>query len=119
MRTLALASIAVAATMACGDDTGTTPPPPVCTVSAVTVTGGNVSRFIGETVQLTAQVASADCATPPAVTWSSQPAGRVTVSASGLVTAVSAGTVTVTATAGGVNGSAQLLIIEPPPGDLR
>ncbi|HET9133854.1 MAG TPA: Ig-like domain-containing protein [Gemmatimonadales bacterium] len=119
MRSLALPGIlALAVLSACGSDNGSDPTP-TCTVTAVAITGGGVTRAVGETVQLTAQLTSANCTTPPAITWSSQPAGRVTISATGLVTAVAAGAVTITATAGGVSGTTQVTITEPPPAEVR
>ncbi len=105
-------TVLAVALLACSGDS-TTDPTPTCTVSAVTVAGGGVSRVVGETVQLTAQVTSANCATLPAVTWSAQPNGLVTVSATGLVTADAAGVATITATAGGVSGTTQVTVTAP------
>jgi hypothetical protein len=113
-----LPSAAALALLACSGD-GTTEPTPTCTVSAVAITGGGVSREVGQTVQLTAQVTSANCTTPPAVTWSAQPAGIVTLSPTGLVTATTAGVATVTATAGGQSGTTQVTVTTPQPALVR
>lgn len=115
-RRFSLASLALLA--ACGSD-GSSGPTPPCNVSAVAVAGGGGSVTVGATVQLTAQVTSANCPETPGVTWTSQPAGRVTISGAGLVTGVAPGAVTITATAGGVNGSTQLTVTAPQPAVVR
>lgn len=104
--------------LGCGSDS-TTDPTPTCTVSAVAITGGGVTRTVGQTVQLTAQVTSANCASTPAVSWSAQPAGIVTLSATGLVTAGAVGIATITATAGGVSGTTQVTVTAPQPALVR
>lgn len=97
---------------ACSSDSTT--PTPQCTVSAVVVNGAPTTLEIGATVQLTANVTSANCTTAPTVAWSSSNNGRATVSASGLVTGVTAGAVTITATAGGASGTATFEITVVP-----
>jgi hypothetical protein len=104
--------------LGCGSDS-TTNPTPTCTVSAVAITGGGVTRTVGQTVQLTAQVTSANCTSTPAVSWSAQPAGIVTLSATGLVTASTVGVATITATAGGVSGTTQVTVAAPQPALVR
>jgi hypothetical protein len=106
------------ALLGCGSDS-TTIPTPTCTVSAVAIAGGGVSRAVGETVQLTAQVTSSNCTTEPTIIWSAQPTGLITLSASGLVTASAPGVVTITATAGGVSGTTQVTITPAPPAVVR
>ncbi|XUV83561.1 Ig-like domain-containing protein [Enterobacter sp. TMH.L2] len=66
-------------------------------VTGVTVSPKTVSIAVGATRQLTANIAPAD-ATNKAVTWSSSDATKATVSNTGLVTGVAAGTATITAT---------------------
>lgn len=66
-------------------------------VSGVAVTPDNGSVKVGSTLQLSAEVSPAN-ATNKAVTWSSSDASKATVSSSGLVTGVGAGSVTITAT---------------------
>jgi hypothetical protein len=69
-----------------------------CPVTGVTVNPTNVSlTSVGATQQLTATVAPAN-ATNQTVTWSSNNPSVATVSTSGLVTAVSCGTATITVT---------------------
>ena len=72
-----------------------TQPVPVAGVS-VSPTTTNVNA-VGATVQLTATVSPSN-ATTPAVSWSSNNTAVATVSTSGLVTAVAAGTATITVT---------------------
>jgi len=66
-------------------------------VTGVTLNKNTTSIAYGGTEQLTATVAPAD-ATNKNVTWSSSDESKATVSTSGLVTAVSAGTATITVT---------------------
>lgn len=64
---------------------------------------------IGETVQLSATVSPSN-ATRKDITWSSSKSSVATVSSSGLVTAVSEGTTTITATADGKNGTCSISV---------
>lgn len=66
-------------------------------VTGVTVTPDTLTGVIGGTAQLTATVAPAN-ASERSVTWSTSNAAICTVSSTGLVTYVAAGTATVTAT---------------------
>ncbi len=72
------------------------PPPGPPAVTGVTVTAAATSVAAGSTLQLTAAVAPA--AASQAVTWSTSSTARATVSNSGLVSALSPGAVTITAT---------------------
>ncbi|QEG09247.1 structural protein with Ig domain [Stenotrophomonas phage Pokken] len=72
------------------------PPPPIA-VTGVTVTPTTASKQVGQTQQLTAEVAPAN-ASNKKVNWSTSDATKATVSATGLVTAVAAGSATITAT---------------------
>jgi hypothetical protein len=83
----------------------TEPPtnPTAPTITSVTVDPASVSIEVGATAQLTASVLGVDGtnpATPYAttVTWSTSDAAKATVSSTGLVTAVAAGSVDITAT---------------------
>jgi hypothetical protein len=81
-------------------------------VSPLSVVPAGASLSAGESLQLTAtsRDAGAKMATGP-VTWSADPPSRVTVSKSGLVTAVAPGTVTITAQRGGQSGRSSLTIV--------
>ena len=72
-------------------------------VESVSVNPNTASLTIGETLQLKASV-SPSSATKKDVTWSSSKPSVASVSASGLVTAVSEGTTTIIATADGKKG---------------
>lgn len=88
---------------ACDDSTG---PPPVSTVE---VTGaGAVPLKVGDSVQLDATVRDADGneLTDREVTWSSSDDSVGTVSLTGLVKAIAAGEVTITALSEGMEGTA-------------
>lgn len=80
-------------------------------VSSVTVVPASASLSTGESLKLT--VTSTDAgekmATGP-VNWSADPSSRVTVSESGLVTAIAPGTVMITARRGGQSGQSTLTI---------
>lgn len=89
--------------------TVTVSPAPVATVS---VTLANAARFVGQTTQAAADVRDAGGAALSGrpVVWSSSKPGVATVSPTGVVTAVSAGTTTITATSEGKSGSAALTV---------
>lgn len=74
-----------------------TPPPQTVSVTGVTMTPATSTIATGATRQLTANLAPAD-ATDKSGTWSSSDETKATVSASGLVTGVAAGTATITFT---------------------
>ncbi len=81
-------------------------------VATVTVTPTPLSMSVGQTTQLTAALkdASGNVLNGRTVTWSSSNAGVATVSASGMVTGVAAGTTTITATSEGKSGTAAVTI---------
>lgn len=102
----------VLVTAACGSDTGNNPTPPsTCTVSTVTVSPGTVTVPIAQTTTVAATITQQNCGalTP---SWTSSNQTVATVSSSGLVTALAAGTSTITATVNSVQGSA---IVTVPP----
>jgi len=82
-------------------------------VAAVEVAGGGVNLRLGQTAQLTPTLKSAKGYVLPKVgiSWSSSDGAKASISPSGQVTAVSRGPVTLTATAGGVNGTAAVTVI--------
>ncbi len=65
--------------------------------------------IVGETVQLKATVVP-DNATDKTVHWASSKQSVATISDNGLVTAIAEGTSTITATAGGIVGSCQIIV---------
>ena len=96
--------------IACGDSSG---PPAVASVD-VSVPGSDLQ--IGQTLTLTATArdAKGTALTGRATTWSSSNTGVATVSAGGVVTAVTVGSAAITATIGGKAGS-QVVNVVPPP----
>lgn len=76
----------------------------VIRVESVSVSQNSAALTIGETLQLTASVSPAS-ATNKNISWSSSNQAIASVSASGLVTAVGEGSATITASAGGKQGS--------------
>lgn len=83
------------------------------TVASVEVAGGGANVRLGQSVQLTPTLKSVRGLILPTVgvTWNSSDAAKATVSPSGQVTGVARGPVTLTASAGGVNGTAAVTVI--------
>lgn len=79
--------------------------------TGVTVTPESASIYVGETTTLTANVMPAN-ASNPSVTWTSSDSGIATVNANGVVTGVSVGNATITATTaeGGYTASAAITV---------
>ena len=82
-------------------------------VKSVNVTPSSASIAVNGTVQLTATASPPKAAT--GFTWSTSNAAVATVSASGLVTGVAAGTATIRATSGGATGASIVTVTAPPP----
>lgn len=85
---------------------------PASTVATVTVSPATVALTTGQTRQLTAAATSANGQpiTGRTFTWQSGNTSVATVSSSGVVTAVGAGSTTITATTGGRSGSATITV---------
>lgn len=101
---------------ACPDNKPTEPAKPAPVLSSISVTLSAGTVVAGQTV--TASAAGLDqfgaSIATGAVTWSSSTPSIATVSASGLVTGVAAGSVQITGSAGGKSGSATLTVTVPP-----
>ena len=97
---------------ACGGGESSGPPK----VSSVGVTALASQLEVGATLQLTAapRDAKGNPLTGRAVTWSSSAAGVASVDNAGIVTGVSAGAATITATADGVSGTVGLTVVPVP-----
>lgn len=97
-----------------GGDGGTTSPP--AAVSTITVTLASATITVGQTSQATAQPKDAQgtVLTGRAITWASSNESVASVSSSGLVTGVAAGTASISATSEGKTGQASITV-DPPP----
>jgi trimeric autotransporter adhesin len=81
--------------------------------NTLTVTPAGPAVSAGQTLQMTATVrdqAGNVVQTGP-VAWSSSNTAAATINANGLVSAIAAGTTTITATSGGVTGSTQVTVV--------
>ena len=90
------------------------------TVTSVQVTPANNTLQVGQTQQLAAVVSDGNGTPLPGKvpTWTSSATTVATVSNSGLVTAVGAGSATITATSDGVGGTASVLVAPVPVGSV-
>ena len=84
-------------------------------VASVTVSPATTSVAMGQTSQLSAVLrdASGNVLTGRVVSWSSSQTSIATVTSAGVVTGVSAGTATITATSEGQAGSATVSVVSP------
>ncbi len=113
-----LALGAVVGLAACGDDVTVTPPTPAPTptVTGVTVSPAAVTIQIGEHVVFSAALQTNGTVTNTAVTWSSANTAIATVSATGDVVGVTAGTTTIRATSAantGASGAGSVTVVPP------
>lgn len=112
MRPAPLLALCALVVSACGD--GNVATSPVVTGGAIASVSLNVTAAqlgVGQTLQLSATPLTATGAvTTGTVTWSSGAGGIASVSPSGLVTGVAAGTATISATAGGKAGTATITV---------
>ncbi|MEP6763029.1 MAG: Ig-like domain-containing protein [Gemmatimonadaceae bacterium] len=88
-----------------------TVPTPVATVATVTVSPSNATIVAPQSTTLSATAKDAAGNTlSSAITWTSSSSPVATVNSSGVVTGVSAGTATITASSGGVSGTALITV---------
>src|SRR5205823_6201730 len=87
-------------------------------VASVSVTPPSATVLAGQSVQLTAtpQDANGNTLSGRVGTWSSSSASVATVTGSGLVTGVTAGSATITATSEGQSGTSTITVTGPAPG---
>jgi uncharacterized protein YjdB len=85
-------------------------------IATVTVTATSTTVAVGQSVSATATLrdASGNVLAPRAVTWSTSNAGVATVSGAGVITGVTVGTATISATSEGRTGSLAITVIPPP-----
>jgi len=105
--TFALLSLAVA----CGGGGSSTAPDTSAGVASVSLNITSAQLGVGQTMQLVATpLTSTGTVTTGTATWSSGAPAVASVSASGLVTALTAGSATITATVGGHAGTATVIV---------
>ena len=115
---------------ACGESQMTGPPPsppapPTPVVTTVTVSPATISLTVGGTATLTAGIVDQNGApmTGKSVVWTVTPTAVATISTGGAVTAVAAGSATVTATVDGKSGTATVTVTgggsNPPTGEFQ
>ncbi|MFP5354259.1 MAG: Ig-like domain-containing protein, partial [Gemmatimonadota bacterium] len=106
---------------ACGDEkNGGTAPVPPAAVATVSVAPGTASVLVGRQVTLLAVAKDADHRPlERAIAWASANAAIATVSATGTVTALAPGEVTITATSEGKVGSALIQVAQVPVAEVR
>ncbi|MEO6527941.1 MAG: Ig-like domain-containing protein [Gemmatimonadaceae bacterium] len=86
-------------------------------LKSITVSPSAATVTVGQSAQLTATASPPSA--PATIVWSSSNAAVATVSASGLVTGVAAGSATISATSGSVSGSSAITVTTtPPPGGV-
>jgi hypothetical protein len=102
LRSTLQASIIVAVAGCGGSDTAVSPP--VCTISAVTISPTPATVAAGSSTTLTANVTSAHCGSL-STTWQSGATSIATVDNAGVVHGIVPGTATITATVSGQSGS--------------
>jgi len=118
-RTLAMirrtAAFLLTLTLLSCSGSSTSPPPPPAAVATVTVSPLTAAVQVGQTVALSAATldASSGVLTGRTVNWSSNPQSVATV-VNGVVTGVSEGVATITATSEGRSGSAQVTVTPAP-----
>jgi len=115
-------SVTIAATIdgVVGMQTLAVNPPPVSPVSSVSLSAPSTSLQVGQTAQITATLkdASGNTITGRSIGWSSSNPTVVTVSVTGVVTAVGAGSATISATSEGKTGTLGMTVAAvtaPPP----
>src|SRR6266566_1401407 len=93
--------------------TGSQPPAPVATV---TLTPGSATVNEGQTLQLAATLkdANGNILTGRSITWSSSNTSAASVNGTGLVTGVTAGSATITATSEGKSATAAITVVHLP-----
>ena len=93
------------------------PPPPPAPVASVSVSIASSTLIVGQTTTASAVTrdASSNVLTGRAIAWSSSNTAVAAVNASGVVTAVAAGSANIVATSEGISGQAGVTVSPPPP----
>lgn len=113
MKSFLVVALLVAAVMACKNESSPTAP----SLGTVTVTGNGSLTSVGQTTQLTATANLSDGSkqnVTTTATWQSSSPAVATVSGAGVVTAVAAGSTTITATYQGKSATFTITVTAPP-----
>ncbi len=109
-----LLAISALGMMVVGCKSSSTTPTPTCAVSAISLSGAPATLNVGATATIVATATQQNC-TNLVFTWSSSNVALLTVNQSGVITGVAAGgPVTITASAGGKSGTAQVTVTAVP-----
>ena len=108
----AVASVLLAIASAACSSGSDGPAAPQCVVSAVGVTPASPSVLVGATVALAASISQQNCDNP-SVAWSSSNTAVASVASNGVVTGVTPGTATITATSEGTTGTDVVTVLAP------
>lgn len=113
VQALAVSLLSGVALFACGTEGSTGPPQQPIVVSVVITPSSAALESIGATLPLSASALDAigNTISGKTFTWSSANENSVSVSSSGLVTAVANGSATITATTDGVSGTAFVIVV--------
>lgn len=113
---ICLPAILLAQLLACGGGGGSDPVIGQPAVASIVVNSESPAIMVGSSTQLTATLyaSNGQVITGRTLQWSSNDTTVATVSNSGMVTAVKAGPARITAAIGGVQGSANLTVTDPP-----
>ena len=105
------AVVVVVVVAGCGSSGGTTPTGPV--VAKVVIASTQSALVPGKQLQLSASAQDASgviISSPGTIAWSSSVTTVATISQTGLLTAVAAGSTTISATVGGVSGTMNVVV---------
>ncbi len=113
VQALAVSLLSGLALSACGTEESTGPAQQPTVVSVVVTPSTAALESIGATLQLSASALDliGNTISDKTFTWSSSNENSVTVSSSGLVTAVAVGSATITATTDRVSGTAFVIVV--------
>ena len=114
LRVFALFSAFAVVLSACGSDPATPTTPAICTVSNVDLSAPVRTIFPGGSTTLQATATHANCATAPAITFTTSASNIATVTSTGTVTGVVPGDFVITAASGGRTATVNMTVAPAP-----